>query len=164
MIHLATLIMESYPVRYQFSQAFDAPAGLVFRWCTDYQPDDWERMGKKGTRKVKRLNEDTLILTDTVVEENGPVTKRRLVRLDAQRLAWTNTHLDGPNKHSQFWYQIVSLNRVSRLDFTGLQVNYGRRPTSQEIEKMARDLRRVDSKMWTLLAKNMSKDLHQKGH
>ena len=155
--------MESYPVRYKFSQSFDVPAERAFRWCTDYQPDDWAIMGKEGTRRIKRLNEDTLILTDTVVGKSGPVTKKRLVRLNVQELAWTNTHIDGPNKHSQFWYQIVSMGDGSRLDFVGPQVNYGRRPSPKRIEKMARDLRNEDSGMWALLAKEMSMDLSHKG-
>ena len=108
------------------------------------------------------MNEDTLILTDTVSEESGEVTKRRLVRLNPERLAWTNTHLGGPNRHSQFWYQIVAVGRKrSRLDFTGLQVNYGRRPSATRVDEMARELRRDDSKMWGLLARAMSKDLLQ---
>lgn len=157
--------MDSYPVRYQFSQLFDVPAEAAYRWCTDYRPDDWGRMGKKGTRKIKHLNEDTLILTDTVTEEGGDVTKKRLVRLNSDRLAWTNTHLAGPNKHSQFWYQIVALGKGrSRLDFTGLQVNYGERPSPSRTREMAGELRKGDSQMWTLLAKEMSKDLRPKNH
>ena len=155
--------MDSYPVRYRFSQSFEASAKAAYEWCTDYQPDDWNRMGKKGIRKIHRLNEDTLILTDTVVEASGPVTKKRLVRLNPDRLSWTNTHLAGPNKHSQFWYQIIAVGDKSRLDFTGLQVNYGKRPSASEIREMARDLRNSDSRMWVLLAKEMSKDLFQKG-
>ncbi|HXW36925.1 MAG TPA: hypothetical protein VEJ36_03345 [Nitrososphaerales archaeon] len=153
--------MDSYPVRYRFSQSFDVPAEAAYRWCIDYRPDDWGRMGKKGTRRIRRINEDTIILTDTVESESGPVTKRRLVRLHPERLAWTNTHLGGPNRHSQFWYQIVSLGRGrSKLEFTGLQVNYGRRPSPSEIAAIARELRKDDSNMWVLLAKEMSKDKH----
>jgi hypothetical protein len=155
--------MDSYPIRYQFSQSFEVPAKAAYLWCTDYRPDDWRRMGKNGTRRITHLNEDTLILTDTVIEESGAVTKKRLVRLNADRLAWTNTHLGGPNKHSQFWYQIVAVGKDrSRLDFTGLQVNYGKRPPASRITKMAEELRRDDSGMWTLLAKEMSKDLEHK--
>lgn len=154
--------MSPYSVHYRFSQPFDFPAKMAFDWCTDYRPDDWARMGKKGTRRVKRINEDTLILTDTVTGEGGPVTKQRLVRLNPERLAWTNTHLAGPNKHSQFWYRIVARgNEKSRLDFTGLQVNYGARPTAAKIAKMAEELKAEDSRMWSLLAKEMRKDLQR---
>ncbi len=153
----------SYPIRYSFSQTFDVPAKQAFRWCVDYKADDWKRMGKNGMRKIRRLNEDTLILTDTVVTDGQSVTKRRLVRLNSNRLAWTNTHVDGPNKHSQFWYQIVPLGRNrSRLDFTGLQVNYAkRRPSASKVAALARKIRKEDSGVWVLLAKEMSKDHHQ---
>jgi hypothetical protein len=151
--------MDSYPVRYRFSQIFDVPSKFAYQWCIDYKPYDWKIMGKNGKRKIRRFNEDTLILTDTVVTGVGPVTKQRLVRLNGDRLAWTNTHISGPNKHSQFWYQIVSLGRDrSRLDFIGLQVNYGKRPSASKIAATARGLQKDDSGMWVLLAKEMSKD------
>jgi len=152
-------VMESYPVRYRFSQTFASPARRAYEWCVDYKPDDWARMGKKGTRRIKWLNEDTLILADTVVGYEGPVTKRRLVRLNAERLAWTNTHISGPNKHSQFWYQIVPLGKSkSRLDFIGLQVNYGKPPSASDIGRLSKALRKDDARMWTLLAEEMLKD------
>jgi transposase len=157
--------MNSYPIRYQFSRSFDVPAKAAYQWCTDYRPDDWRRMGKKGTRRIKRLNEDTLILTDTVEGEGGAVTKKRLVRLNADSLAWTNTHLAGPNKHSQFWYQIVAVGKArSRLDFTGLQVNYGRRPSALRAAEAAKELKEDDSRAWVLLAREMSTDLRGKNH
>ena len=152
--------MNSYPIRYRFSQSFGIPAEAAYRWCTDYRSDDWRRMGKKGTRRIERLNEDTLILTDTVIGESGAVTKKRLVRLSEDRLAWTNTHLAGPNKHSQFWYQIVAVGKDrSRLDFIGLQVNYGKRPSVSKASTMAKELKKGDSEMWVLLSREMSKDL-----
>lgn len=153
--------MDSYSVRYGFSQSFGVPAKEAYDWCVDYRPNDWEIMGKKGKRRISRLNDDTLILTDTVVGDGGPVTKRRLVRLNPERLAWTNTHIGGPTLHSQFWYQIVSERSGSRLDFTGLQINYGKRPSSERIAKMAKELADDDSGMWHLLAREMKKDLRR---
>lgn len=149
----------SYSVRYGFSQRFEVPAERAFEWCTDYTPDDWKMMGKKGRREIERLNEDTIILTDTYVDRSGPVTKKRLVRLNHERLAWTNTHVGGPNLHSQFWYQIVPEGKGSRLEFTGLQINYGRRPAVQEVAKLSKELAEDDSGMWRLLAEEMRKDL-----
>ncbi len=119
-------------------------------------------MGKNGTRRIKHINDDTLILTDTVVGKGGPVTKKRLVRLNPGRLAWTNTHIAGPNKHSQFWYQIIPMDgEKSRLDFIGLQVNYGKRPSVARIAKIAKELKADDSGMWSLLAKEMRKDFRK---
>ncbi len=152
--------MDSYSIHYGFNQPFDFPAKIAFDWCTDYKSDDWAKMGKKGTRKIKHINDDTLILTDTVTGKDGPVTKKRLVRLNPERLAWTNTHVGGPNIHSQFWYQIVARGKQkSRLDFIGLQVNYGKPPSTVRIAEMAKELRTDDAGMWTLLAEEMRKDL-----
>lgn len=154
--------MLSYSVCYEFSQQFDIPERPAFDWCTDYKPDDWTKMGKNGTRRIKHINDDTLILTDTVVGKGGPVTKKRLVRLNPGRLAWTNTHIAGPNKHSQFWYQIIPMDgEKSRLDFIGLQVNYGKRPSVARIAKIAKELKADDSGMWSLLAKEMRKDFRK---
>ena len=154
--------MDSYSVSYEFDQPFEFPAKRAYDWCIDYRPDDWGRMGKRGTRRINRLNSDTLILTDTVVGKDGPVTKRRLVRLSPERMSWTNTHLAGPNKHSQFWYRIVERgNGKSRLSFIGLQVNYGKRPSSAKIAKMAEELKTDDAGMWVLLAEEMRKDLSE---
>ncbi len=151
--------MDSYSVRYGFSQSFEVPAKEAYDWCVDYRPNDWDIMGKKGRRRISRLNDDTLILTDTVVGDEGPVTKRRLVRLNPERLAWTNTHIGGPTLHSQFWYQIAGEGTKSRLEFTGLQIFYGKRPSTGKIASMAKKLAEDDSGMWRLLAKEMKKDL-----
>jgi hypothetical protein len=152
--------MKSYSIHYSFSQRFDVPAKAAFDWCVDYRADDWERMGKRGTRKIRHINEDTLVLTDTYSGEEGPVTKKRLVRLNPELLAWTGVHISGPNRHSQFWYRIVEEEKGrSRLDFTGLQVNYGKRPSDVRIAEMAKELMVDDSKMWILLAKEMRRDL-----
>jgi hypothetical protein len=149
-------------LRYGFSQPFGVSPEAAYRWCTDYQPDDWPRMGQKGTREIEWLNEDTVILTDTVTTGSEQVTKQRLVRLHPERLAWTNTHLTGPNRHSQFWYQVVPVGQWgSRLDFTGLQINYGKTPSATRIAAIERELAYDDSKAWVLLAKEMKRDLRK---
>jgi hypothetical protein len=152
--------MESYSVRYRFAQPFDFPAETAYGWCTDYQPDDLARMGRKGTRKIDSINEDALILTDTMVDSGKRVRASRLVRLNPDRLSWTSTHLTGANKFSQFWCQILAEGETrSRLEFIGLQVNYGRRPSPARIASTARELARADSSEWVLLAKAMKEDL-----
>jgi hypothetical protein len=152
--------MESYSVRYRFAQPFDFSAETAYGWCTDYQPDDLARMGRKGTRKIDSINEDALILTDTVVDAGKRVRASRLVRLNPDRLSWTSTHLTGTNKFSQFWCQILPEGETgSRLEFIGLHVNYGRRPSPARIGSMARELADADSSEWMLLAKAMKEDL-----
>jgi len=156
-------MVDSYSVSYSFEQNFDFLPKAAYNWCIDYKPDDWSLMGKKGSRKIKRINEDTLILTDTVTGGDGPVTKKRLVRLDPERLSWTNTHISGPNKHSQFWYRITGVGKgKSKLEFIGHQVNYGKVPSAKSIEKLADELRADDSGLWRLLSVEMGKDFGAK--
>ncbi len=150
--------MESYSVRSGFSQPFNVPAQTAYEWCTDFRPDDLARMGEEGSRKIERINDDTLILTDVIKGEKE--RKQRLVRLNPDRMAWTNTHLNGSHKHSQFWYRIDSDGpQSSHLEFTGLQVNYGHAPQLARIAEMAEELAIKDSGDWLLLAKEMHRDL-----
>ena len=100
------------------------------------------------------------MLTDTRYIDGKSITKKKLIRLDPKRLFWSNTHLTGPNKHSQFLYQIVSLGAKSTLEFTGLEVNYSKAMVSQKkIKSMEGEAREEDSAIWKKLAKSMEKDL-----
>jgi hypothetical protein len=49
---------------------------------------------------------------------------------------------------------------MSRLDFTGLQIEYSKEETfNNERIELARKLRKEDSAAWKLLAKEMEKEL-----
>lgn len=154
--------MAAYTTRYKFSQRFKVPAEDAYRWATDYRSDDWSLMGKRGKRSIEHLSENAIILSDRVYGEGRYVSKRRLVLLYPERLSWTNTHIGGPNKHSQFLYEIIPEGKnSSRLDFTGFQIDYGatERPTPEKIESLSNKLREDDAGMWRLLAKAMERDL-----
>jgi hypothetical protein len=147
-------------VHYGFSQHFDFPPEEAFQWCTDYAPGDIELMGEKGRRKVKRLNDDTLVLDDRYKTKSGEVVKKRLVRIYPERLSWTNTRVSKNGKYSQFLYQIVAEDGGgSRLDFFGSQIFDGKRPRKGELDGMAKQLVAEDSASWRSLAKAMAKDL-----
>jgi len=154
--------VETYSVHYGFSQHFDFPPEEAFRWCTDYAPGDVELMGEKGRRKVKRLNEDTFVLTDKYKTKEGDVVKRRLVRVYPERLSWTNTRVSKDGRHSQFLYQVVAEERGgSRLDFTGSQIFYGKKLGKSKLDAMAKQLATEDAAAWRNLAKAMAKDLSE---
>jgi len=148
-------------VRYKFSQRFAVPVEDAFAWSIDYDPGDWKRMGLEGKRKIKRLTPDAIILEDTRPTEGGPVTKTRLVRINYERRLFSNTHVDGPTPHSQFWYEFFPEgDGGSRLDFTGLLLLPSKRKLSDaEVAKMAEAERKGDSKIWQNLAKAMEADL-----
>ena len=109
------------PVRYSFSQRFSVPVEKSFAWSLDYDPKDFTLMGLDGRRKIKKLADDTFILEDTRRTDRGLVKKTRLIRINHERRAFTNTHIAGPTPHSQFWYEFFpEKDGGSRLDFTGL--------------------------------------------
>jgi len=150
---------QSFSVHYKFGQHFNFPPKDAYRWCTDYQPEDVELMGEKGSRKIQRINEDTLVLTDYLISQKGKVTKRRLVRLYPERLSWTNTRMSDKGKHSQFLYEIMHDKGGSKLIFTGSQVFEEPRPSQKKVASIARTLEREDSATWRRLARAMEIDL-----
>ncbi len=147
-------------VAFRFSQPFPFPAKRVYDWATDFEPGDLGLMGVNGRRRIARVCNDTVILSDTRVNDGKRVTKRRLVRLYPERLAWTNTHLSGPNKHSQFLYELLATGKkVSRLDFTGRQVMHVEKAAPKDLRAMAAKLAKEDAETWKMLARALAADL-----
>ena len=72
---------------------------------------------------------------------------------------WVSTHLSGPNKYSQFLYQITAEGEFSRLDFTAFHIERKENLTQKALEALTDELCMGDSGMWKLLAKAMKKDL-----
>ncbi len=146
---------------YSFRVPLPASADRAFRWATDYTPEDLSLMGEKGRRSITRVTRDTLVLTDTVRDAGRTVRKTRLVRLLPKRRMWTNTHLSGPRRHSQFLYEIVPLGpRACRLEFTGLQIERAPRALGpRELARRAREVAREDRATWIRLAKALRADL-----
>jgi hypothetical protein len=157
--------MPTVSISYRFCQHFAFSAEEAFAWAVDYQPYDIELLGKKGKRSIKKLTDDSLILTDRFETPHGIVRKHRLVSIFRKQMTWTNTHLAGPIKHSQFHYQIVAEgpNR-SRLDFVGLHLENLPEPASkQSLAAFAKKLAKEDAELWKNLARAMAKDLGTQG-
>lgn len=148
-------------IRFRFSQRFPFPARAVYDWCVDFQPDDVARLGRRGRRRIERLNDDTFLLTDTfLTDDGGRVVKQRLVCLYPERLSWNNTHTKGPSRHSQFLYEIVPEgDDACRLDFTGRQLVEMDAIDARRKAELARSIRREDSATWKLLARALAKEL-----
>lgn len=137
-------------IAYQFRQSFRAPAAFAYRWCTDFRPDDVEMFPTKTRRTVEWISTDALLLTDTSHPKGRALRIRRLVRLSPAERSWTNTHLTGPYRHSQFWYRIVADGRSrSHLEFRGLRLERSpRRPSEGDVARRATAGRRSDSALW----------------
>lgn len=150
--------MPPISVYYHFNQWFDYPAAEVFAWATDYRPDDIALFGMQGKRGVKRLFNDAVLLTDTFVSADGSrIVKKKLVRLYPKKLFWTNTHISGPHKYSQFLYALVPEGPyASRLEFSGQQVMNLENPTPRNVRALAAQLCKEDSTIWKRLARAMA--------
>jgi hypothetical protein len=159
------LVVDLVPiaVHYGFRQSFHVSARGAFEWCTDYSPADMGLLQQENaTRQVQRLSNDVIILVDTYVVEGKSVVKQRLVCLYPKRLTWTATHLTGPNRYSQFLYEITPQgDQKCYLTFTGLQLYYNAKEDAgaKEIEALAKELEKTDSEIWKRLAKEMEKEL-----
>lgn len=149
-----------YSVKYDFKQSFRLPAKEAFDWCTDYTPYDLTLMNETGKRRIQKITHDAILLTETTLRNKKTVTKTKLVRLNKPQLSWTNVHISGPNRHSEFLYKIEPLGKSrSRLNFTGLLIYYSRRTlTKRTLRKIARAERRADSLAWHYLSTAMWKD------
>lgn len=119
-------------------------------------------MYQKGKREIIHLTENTIILTDTFYNEKETIKKNKLIQLYPDRLAWTNTHLSGPNKYSQFLYEIKPENKgSSKLNYIGLQMEYKKSIKLGKKEIEAREIEQMnqDAAVWKIIAKEMEKEL-----
>jgi hypothetical protein len=155
----------SFSVHYSFSQRFDFPAKDAYEWSMDYRTDDIATMGKKGTRRIQKINDDTLVITDTIKQaDGGRVRKVRLIRMYPEILMMVNTRLSEDGLHSQFVYDFVEEGKDrSRLDFTGSQVFYGEKPSPSKTKSLAKEIAEEDAQIWVVLAKAMKEDLGRSG-
>jgi len=83
-------------------------------------------MGEENAeRQIIQIGENTIILKDVFYSARGSVEKEKLVTLYPTQLFWVSTHLVGPNKNSQFLYQILPKGKsASVIDFTALHIEY----------------------------------------
>jgi hypothetical protein len=146
---------------FSFKQKFSVPAQALYAWATAYDAKDIERLGKQGHRKIERLNADTVMLHDTVLDAKGNgVTKPKLVRLYPERFTWVNTHVGGPNQHSQFLYEITPTGRNTCLfTFTARQVIHGSTATPAAVKRQTAAVKKEDVLMWKHLARVMAQEL-----
>lgn len=137
-------------VRFDFKQPFRVSATAAYEWCTDFRDSDGHLFEQKWKRQVRRLSKDTLILVDTTWPNGRRRVINRLVRLNPDELSWTNTHLTGPFRHSQYWYRILPDGKGrSHLHFSGLRLVRSTKPLSAtKIADIAADERRGDSTLW----------------
>jgi hypothetical protein len=156
--------MPTISLRYSFRQPLRASADRAFAWCTDFGSDDGRLFGDGRSRSVRRLAPDTVMMTDLPRRGSGAPKISRLVRIFPEERAWTNTHVSGPFRYSQFWYRIEpdGANR-SHLEFRGLKLE--RHPGAiapRALAARARAEARSDAATWrTRLAPALDADLRR---
>jgi len=156
-----------HSIRYEFSQRFFVPARQAYEWCTDYCSQDHMLMGEgNAERSVEHLTENSIVITDIFHTDEGVVEKQKLVQLYPDRLSWISTHLTGPNKYSQFIYEISAEdNNTSLLGFTALHLEYEMQEMDEkEIRVLADKLLKEDSTAWKRLAKAMIEEATRGTH
>lgn len=154
-------------VRYRFVTKLAASRPRAYAWATDYSPKDLERAGLRARRKVERLADSLVLLTDTFESDpfsarpGSPTVKTKLVHLYPDQWAWTATHIAGPAIHSQFLYRLTARGPDQcTLDFQGSQVETVRRaPTAASIVERARTLKREDSQLWVRFASELAREI-----
>jgi hypothetical protein len=154
--------MSIVSLRFGFCQSLRAPARAAYAWCTDFGSADGALFPQRWERAVRRLSADALLLTDVTYPRGRRRTIHRLIRLNPSELAWTNTHLDGPFRHSQYWYRIVADGpRRSHLEFRGLRLLHLRGQISvAEASRRAENERREDSELWRVgISPALARDL-----
>jgi hypothetical protein len=153
-----------YILRYLFSQEFAVPAQVAYQWCVDYSSDDPALMGEENAkRKVTWMTDGTALLKETFSLRGGVVEKQKLVHLYPDRLMWVSTHISGPNKHSQFIYEIKPGDDTSsRLEFTARHIEYTEHLTPKRQVSLVIQLCKEDSDLWKRLAKAMETELEPK--
>ncbi len=159
--------MVTVSLRYHFRQPLRASARAAFGWCTDFRPTDAELFADQRTRTVRRIAPGALLLTDVTRPKGRRVRIRRLVRLFPEKLAWTNTHLDGPFRNSQFWYRVVPDGPDrSHLEFYGLKLETRSHvPSAAELARLSEANCRSDSSTWRQkLAPALARDLAPRSH
>jgi hypothetical protein len=144
-------------IRYHFTQRFSVSAQEAFEWCTDFDSHDNMLMGDKtAERQITPLADGVIILKDSFHSVAGTIEKQKLVLLYSDQYKWTSTHLTGPNKHSQFLYQITQKGKdASVLTFTALHLEYNEKAdTRLLVERLCKE----DAAAWKFLAAAMAED------
>lgn len=146
------------PPEYRFSTEFDAPRAFVYRWCTDYRPEDGTITGERYERRILRRTRSEVVFDDLWWERDGGRWRRYRVRLTPPG-AW---HADSTAnfRTASIDYRLVALPG----DRTRLHLRMRRRPTElfpaqPTPAAMHRELRR----MWSRLGRQLERDYRASG-
>jgi len=147
-----------------FTQRFEVSAKTAYSWCTSFSAEDFSPINQENAeREIVHLTEGVLILKDRYKTGQGWLLKEKLVHLYPEKLMWTSTHLSGPNKHSQFVYEIKSeTKQTAYLVFTANHVEYQENLSCEDVCLLAEKCCSVDSDVWSRLAEALNRQNRKK--
>lgn len=142
---------------YRIRTEFHAPLEFVFRWCTDFTPEDAKLEAESYQRRILRRSKRLVIYEDLEDSPQGWVWARHVVRLQPPD-RW---HSDSTGSH-----RAIRLDyRLSRLpgDRTQLVLTARRRPAGVGGKNPSRShWERTVGGSWTKLGKSLEED-YRKG-
>ena len=132
---------------------FRAPLAYVYRWCTDYAPDDGRRAEENYVRRILERSDRRVVLEDLEDTEHGWVWKRSTVTLDPPR-HW-HAESDGNYRYFSLDYRLRALpGGVTELTLRGKRTATalgGENPTRARLEAGLRTL-------WTHLGRSLERE------
>ena len=111
------------PPQYEVKARFRAPLEFVYRWCTDYTPDDARYEGEKYERRILSRSRRAVVYEDLERLKDGWFWTHHVVRL----MPPNRWHSDSVGSHRSYWLDY----RLARLpdDGTELTLRARRRPS-----------------------------------
>lgn len=144
------------PPRYRIRVEFAAPLPFVFRWCTDYGPEDGALAGETYERRVLRRGHREILFEDLWWEKDGWRWRRTRVTL----LPPDRWHADstGNVRDARIGYRLTELpGRRTRLD-----LEMRRRPTSLHPKQPSRSVLEAELReLWAHYARALNRDFRR---
>jgi len=120
------------PPVYRLRQEFDAPRSFVFRWCTDYRPDDAARAGEEYERRILARSAREVVYEDLWSEKDGWRWRRYRVTLSPPD-RW-HAESVGNVREATIDYRLTELAGAR----TALDLELRRRPVSERFPQPPR--------------------------
>ncbi|MGD0250264.1 MAG: hypothetical protein ABSB97_05185 [Thermoplasmata archaeon] len=141
------------PPEYRIRTDFRAPLAYVFRWCTDYRPDDSHLIGEEYERRILERTPRRVVFEDLWWEPEGWRWRRSEVALRPP--AYWHADSVGNVRDASIDYQLKELPDGG----TRLELRMRRRPGPRSKRQPAkRELENDLRKMWRGFAKALETD------
>ena len=146
------------PPVYRARMNFRAPLSFVYRWCTDYRPDDSRLIGEEFERRILTRTRRHVLFEDLWWEPDGWRWRRSDVALQPPGL-WVAESL-GNVRDAHIEYRLTALpDDRTRLDLTKRRRPSRRVPRQPPKAELEKEL----DEMWRDYARSLERD-YRKSH